>query len=439
MLAIHCTVINMEETRRFCHKCAFKILSHFHFCPKCGTKLFEEEGSNVATGLRASTSTFRPSSTSRMAQVQLGLGGEAGEPRTSQTSRKRSSSASHLPGKPSKSSIQSFQEFKSFKEAERRSSFSIRNVSHKKKKEEKPVIIHVGLMTDALTIKRGQNLPIRVLPSATAAEILSLAVKKHSAFNSNFNSKARYKLAYKDGTEVVNVPGTTNPFTLEKYKEASDYSYARIVLYLLHAPRLKCSDVWNELIKDNETSTDDYQTSDSELDHPSVEIQPISPLSSSLLPAPLPGSSDGSPMPAINLVECPTCFQKFPAADVSSHADDCAESYWSRTDSSFTDFGTSIKESKTMKEIYVPSLKSEIALLKETGLSRTPVIVTVRRKNIWNDFKQARDRYYKPDQALKLTFSGEPAIDIGGPKREFFAGIVKVFLLHSYFSSDIVH
>ena len=69
-----------------------------------------------------------------------------------------------------------------------------------------------------------------------------------------------------------------------------------------------------------------------------------------------------------------------------------------------------------MNEILVPSLKGEIAQLKETALCRTPVNVTVRRKNIWNDFKQARERYYKPDQALRLTFSGEPAVDIGGPK-----------------------
>ena len=229
----------------------------------------EDKGSNVA----ASSTSFRPESSARKAQVaELGLGGAAGVPCASETSRKRSNSAIHLQGKSRPGSIQSFQAFKSMKEAEHRSSFSIRSASHKKKKEEKPVIIHVGSMTDALTIKWGQNLPIRVLPSATAAEVLSLAIKKHSAFNANLNSKARYKLAYKDGTEVVNVPGTAIPFTLEKYKEASDYSYARIVLYLLHAPRMKCSDVWNELIKDNEASTDDSQTSDSELDQPSMEV-----------------------------------------------------------------------------------------------------------------------------------------------------------------------
>ena len=248
------------------------------------------------------------------------------------------------------------------------------------------------------------------------------------------------------------MPGTANPFTLEKYKEESDYSYARIVLFLLPSARLKYSDVWKELIEDNETSaTDDDQSSDSaELDQlPMIEIQPLSPLPSSLsaplpsllsspfpssLHSSLPGSSSGHSIPA-QLVECPTCFQKFPAADVSSHADDCAESYWTRTDSP-TDFCTSIKEGTTMKELYVPSLPKEIALLKETALRRT-VNVTVRRKNIWNDFKRARERYYSPDQALKLTFSGEPAVDIGGPKREFFAGTY--VLIHDYFNLRYYH
>ena len=52
------------------------------------------------------------------------------------------------------------------------------------------------------------------------------------------------------------------------------------------------------------------------------------------------------------------------------------------------------------------------------------VRVTVRRKKIWDDFKRSRDRYYTPDRILKVTFSGEPVVDSGRPKREFFAGIV---------------
>ena len=41
-----------------------------------------------------------------------------------------------------------------------------------------------------------------------------------------------YTLAYPDGSEVVNVPGTNEPFTLVKYKEELGKGYARITLYL---------------------------------------------------------------------------------------------------------------------------------------------------------------------------------------------------------------
>ncbi len=50
------------------------------------------------------------------------------------------------------------------------------------------------------------------------------------------------------------------------------------------------------------------------------------------------------------------------------------------------------------------------------------VRVTVRRKMVWEDFKRSRYRYYEPERILKVTFAGEPAVDDGGQKREFFAG-----------------
>lgn len=55
--------------------------------------------------------------------------------------------------------------------------------------------------------------------------------------------------------------------------------------------------------------------------------------------------------------------------------------------------------------------------------------VTIRRKMVWEDFKRARYRYYQPDRMVKVTFAGEPAVDDGGPKREFFAGTVEVVLI----------
>lgn len=110
-------------------------------------------------------------------------------------------------------------------------------------------------------------------------------------------------------------------------------------------------------------------------------------------------------------IECPTCFKHFEKEFIDTHADECADSYWSNLDAE-------IIEEKTETE----NLTHAITALKRYLETTKPVLVTVRRKHIWEDFKRARDRYYSPNQHLKVTFSGEPAIDIGGPKREFFAG-----------------
>ncbi|KAK2569286.1 hypothetical protein P5673_006197 [Acropora cervicornis] len=52
------------------------------------------------------------------------------------------------------------------------------------------------------------------------------------------------------------------------------------------------------------------------------------------------------------------------------------------------------------------------------------VRVTVRRRKIWDDFKRSRERYYTTDRILKATFSWEPAVDSGGPKRVGIADVL---------------
>ena len=48
----------------------------------------------------------------------------------------------------------------------------------------------------------------------------------------------------------------------------------------------------------------------------------------------------------------------------------------------------------------------------------------VRRKTIWSDYLDYRKKkWVKKDSFLTLVFVGEPAVDDGGPRREFFAGI----------------
>jgi len=43
--------------------------------------------------------------------------------------------------------------------------------------------------------------------------------------------------------------------------------------------------------------------------------------------------------------------------------------------------------------------------------------ITVRRKNIFEDTRKALER---PSKHIRVTFLGEPAVDDGGPRREFF-------------------
>ena len=110
-------------------------------------------------------------------------------------------------------------------------------------------------------------------------------------------------------------------------------------------------------------------------------------------------------------IECPTCFKHFEKELIDRHADECVDSYWSNLDA-----GINEDKPETV------NLAHAITAMKKGLKTKDPLLVTVRRKHILEDFKRARERYYNPSQHLKVTFSGEPAIDIGGPKRDFFAG-----------------
>ena len=48
----------------------------------------------------------------------------------------------------------------------------------------------------------------------------------------------------------------------------------------------------------------------------------------------------------------------------------------------------------------------------------------VRRKTIWKDYVDYRKKkWVNKNSSLTLVFAGEPAVDDGGPRREFFAGM----------------
>lgn len=65
----------------------------------------------------------------------------------------------------------------------------------------------------------------------------------------------------------------------------------------------------------------------------------------------------------------------------------------------------------------------------QTGLARNELSgqarVNIRRALMWDDFKEARMKNrITPNNMLKVVFVGEPAVDDGGPRREFFSGVL---------------
>ena len=74
------------------------------------------------------------------------------------------------------------------------------------------------------------KLYLSVLPSSGADVILEKGVKKHA--NHDKNENTQYVLLYPDCTQVINLPGTNEPFDLKKYREDIGKSYQRITLFI---------------------------------------------------------------------------------------------------------------------------------------------------------------------------------------------------------------
>lgn len=423
---------------KFCAECGFAMQSTFIFCPSCGAKSVVPSGSREAT----SRATSNTASSSR---------------ETTPTARPSSSS---------------FDEFKKRKQAD---STLFRKKGSKKQKTPLPVTIQVGVMNPDESLRRGETLPLKVLPTASAEEIREAAVLKHKAFNRKFSAKKRYKLVFRDGSEVRVVPGTDpeEPFTLERYKEDSGFSYARVVLYLMEKEHF--IDALKRVIKDDYESDDDEVQGEDIGDgdapvvtsehcdksnyerintvdrgrNPEIQVLSQSLCSNSHSTSDTSANSgvplaESSTSPVPYGIECPTCFGKFPITEIANHADVCAQSLFSDdyedidVDDPFTELPTPLTELPTTSSATVHDNKAESIKLaieslrtRHLQLEDEPVRITVRRKCIWEDYRRARKVYYNPSNLLKVTFSTEPAIDDGGPKREFFAGNITNIILSS--------
>ena len=344
--------------------------------------------------------------------------------------------------------------------------------------------IGVMIMKDGrLSIKRGYSLPINVAPNITSEDLLEKAVEKHSRFHKDVvqsNKKAFYQLLYADKNKVNTLPGSDEPFTLERYKEEIDKPYSRITFYLCSS-----SDYFDSVLGDFDLDSDSDGPSEKTPEFPpipsnsngnsnsnSVENQAQTNFVQSSTTSPSPNQEQGEhrmtwlavqeqsdlfekdlqcpvfetkPVAALTpeasvqnkeeeqerLMSCPICFSLHPVEQIEEHADNC--SMWLLDD---TNDQCDIPDpSPTLSCNAEPAtaqaltgyqqkkvLGEQIAALSAQLLSTDVKRITIRRKFMWQDFKSAMSTKIQPKSTLKVVFSGEPAVDDGGPRRELFSG-----------------
>lgn len=131
-------------------------------------------------------------------------------------------------------------------------------------------------------------------------------------------------------------------------------------------------------------------------------------------------------------MDCPTCFQTFPINEIAEHADICASWYVDTVggtsaagtiamDDNSTSDASEILQDGDTPEVTIVSLMQQLQNNLEPG---EPVRINLRRKTLWEDFaKERRKRVKLKKNKIKVVFLGEPAIDDGRPRREFFSGI----------------
>ena len=79
---------------------------------------------------------------------------------------------------------------------------------------------------------RGSRLPVKVGKDMNQEEICQLTIKKHCDHDQFFTNLEQYVLLYPDKKLVYQVPGTTEMFTLAKYKSELGKPFSKLTLFL---------------------------------------------------------------------------------------------------------------------------------------------------------------------------------------------------------------
>lgn len=387
----------------FCCKCGVQTPDHSNYCWKCGAAVKSEAAGEVKTN---TTKTL------------------------------------------------SFDTFKKRKEEERSGRFQSKKSKSgnsstpiTKGKENQEVSINVGFMKfedDKLKKCRGRALPVKVAIEADRKTILERSVRKHANHFRDVHSNLDYILLYPDSSEILHLPGTTEEFVLNKYKEDVGRNYNRITFFIATKTDYELNRLSElgaileeeESDRENEQEPNHCQTKWKQTTLEEINERDARTNSNSNSSVIVVSSSDSSTNLSVNerepsssehSIQCPTCFELFSVHSIAEHADACIdvwigdiEDSQDDTDSDLPNPGLDVHEEVTS----TASLMSVAQKLADDHIKKeNQKRLNVRRKHLWVDFKQAHTKFkLDPSMPIRVVFLGEPAVDDGGPKREFFTG-----------------
>lgn len=297
--------------------------------------------------------------------------------------------------------------------------------------------VQVGLVasspdSDHLKKVKGRTIPVLVDTHADASTLLHTAVEKHGRHFKQFNKFFDYVLLYPDMSVVQNLPASNAPFTVEKYKRDLLKPYSKICFWL-------CT-------KDDFESANNVTSSDSEdhmLTKPAFEAcyysstvardVPIVTSPEVAIRSTFPDLLNEASTSSTSYHQCPTCLDLFPQSEIMLHADACAEAWVDPIGDPDEVDDTSPNEVEPMEDatgtlrepldINLEALRNEVSNLRHLCQCELTNRVSIRRRLIFQDYMDTRKKkWFKPKSLLKVILVGEPAVDDGGPKREFFTG-----------------
>lgn len=372
---------------------------------------------------------------------------------------------------------QTFEQFRKSMSSKRQGNPRDKQDKTKKKKLEIPaeVMINVGIMKlvkGELKPVKGKAMIVRVLPDIRKQELLKKGIEKHAAYDMNFQPYENYVLLYPDGTEVLTLPGQpTQLFQLDKYKEDIGKPYSRISLYLIERELLDGhsddTESGNSDPEDNPKSTSASKSISSSTGSPVPVVQGTTSDTQGSLSATTkktqqqgtltndsPEASSKPFMIENDIRRLKDMFPKRNEAEIKEAIEstitleDAANLLINQTDLSLNDAYASLLENADIfddhttiyhddnfDDMYIPdetastfssdhTLQGLLTEKRKEELHNSEFMrLKIRRNAVWDDalFKRKRMRTEDLTKPLKVQFIGEPAVDHGGPLREFFS------------------